>query len=83
MKEGSGHLAQGGHAGHGVCLGQAAESGHLGQTGGTISDLRIYMSSSPSAISCLLIPLIPSTVWDPKLTRITKPNNINKTCIKL
>jgi hypothetical protein len=78
VNDGSGHLAQGGQAGQAVCLGQIAASGHLGQMGGIISDLRIYISSLPFAISDFLIPRIPSTVRDPKLTNIINPNNMNK-----
>ena len=55
-KAGSGHLAQGGQGEQGLDLGQVLESGHLGQTGGTISDFKIYKSSSPSAICDLGIP---------------------------
>ena len=40
-KAGSGQRAQGGQAGQGLGLGQAVLCGHLGQTGGTTSDLRM------------------------------------------
>ena len=47
---GSGHLAHGGHGGHGSCLGHAVAGGQAGQTGGTISDFKIYKSSVPGTI---------------------------------
>jgi len=55
-KEGSGHLAQAGHAGHGSFLGQADTVGHAGHTGGTICDFNIYKSSSPFGICDFGIP---------------------------
>ena len=47
---GSGHLAHAGQGGQGSCLGQAADVGHAGQTGGTTSDFNIYKSSFPGGI---------------------------------
>ena len=40
-KEGSGHLAQGGHGGASVLQSPQFKVGHAGQTGGTICDLNI------------------------------------------
>ena len=60
--DGSSHLPHGGHGG-GVeelvllllllLLGHETKFGQAGQTGGTISDLSIYKSSSPGGILCL------------------------------
>ena len=35
---------------HGFCLGHVEEEGHAGHTGGTISDFKMYKSSSPGGI---------------------------------
>ena len=56
MNAGSGHLAHGGHAGQGFCLGHVLESGHLGQTGGTISLFKIYLLGS--GLKLLLFALL-------------------------
>ena len=49
-KAGSGHLSQAGQGGHDSFLGQEADAGHAGHTGGTTSDLRIYKSCYPDGI---------------------------------
>ncbi|MCS5622744.1 MAG: hypothetical protein NZ735_02125, partial [Candidatus Marinimicrobia bacterium] len=53
---GSGHLAQGGHGGHGFARGQTEGEGQIGQTGGTISDFKMYIFSLPGGIFFLEIP---------------------------
>ena len=55
-KDGSGHLAHAGQGGQGSCLGQAADVGQAGQTGGTTSDFSIYKSSWPFGIWLLGTP---------------------------
>ena len=54
--DGSGHLAQAGQGGHFSCLGHADDTGHTGQTGGTISDFKMYKSSCPGGIWLFEIP---------------------------
>tara|TARA_B110000967_G_C18631557_1_gene433896 strand:+ start:175 stop:528 length:354 start_codon:yes stop_codon:yes gene_type:complete len=57
---GSGHLAQGGQGLHAFSRGQTEAEGQTGQTGGTISDFRIYKSFCPAGI---LLEDMPSTVF--------------------
>ena len=58
---GSGHLAQGGQGGtllrSVLSLLWTIGSGHLGHTGGTTCDFRIYKSSWPGGIWLALIPV--------------------------
>jgi putative transcriptional regulator len=61
-KEGSGHLAQAGQAGHGSCLGQAAPIGHTGQTGGTTSDFKIYNGGPVEQDNLYFIHNIPDLI---------------------
>jgi hypothetical protein len=81
----SGHLAGAGHGGHGLSLGQTEALGHLGQTGGTILDFKIYKSSCPFGIRDLetLDPLPfapqfsnPSLMTNPKSAKIITINKI-------
>jgi len=76
-KAGSGQRPQGGQGVHGFPphLGHSSTSGHLGHTGGTISDLRIYKSLSSFGMllagvaipSLVFIPInIPKTIVSPK-----------------
>jgi hypothetical protein len=58
LKAGSGHLPHGGHGGTFLhFLHDTTGGGQAGHTGGTISDFKIYWSSSPDGISERDIPL--------------------------
>jgi hypothetical protein len=79
-KAGSGHLAQGGQGLHGFSRGQTEGEGQTGQTGGTISDFKMYKSFCPEGIS---LEGTPSTVFCCVATTVLPPGALTTVAFPL